>query len=520
MAAMTDSGVVAKKETMGKHRILTVGFELPCDDFEYVNFESDQSLLDADIVLYRPTRGGYIGYDSYGGKPLLSEHASFRVDEKLKHWRSEIMSAVTAGKLVIVYLAKPDEFYRYTGRKEYSGTGRSRVTTNLVTPASTYDAIPILKSVVATSGTAIRPATSLGYLASYWAEFGPQSPYEAYIEGAFTEVLLQTKSGGRVVGAAVRNGIGTLLFLPPIELNEETFIVSNDTEGESDDGGDAHSEGKPGDEEESYWSDEAIQFGKRLAKVLAGMASSLSSSSGMTPPPSWAGESKYRLKQEGEVEAAITEVVEQMAQLQARRTQLERELEDAGTLRRLLYETGRPLEVSILEALHLLGFEAEPYSDGDSEFDAVFTGPEGRFLGEAEGKDNRAINIDKLSQLERNIQEDFARDEVSEYAKGVLFGNGFRLMPPEERRDEFTQKCLTGAKRAGIALVRTRDLFDPARYLKSNSDAEYAALCRRAIFEASGEVVRIPAPPEGEVNTVVATEASVRDSESTPDVMP
>lgn len=27
-------------------------------------------------------------------------------------------------------------------------------------------------------------------------------------------------------------------------------------------------------------------------------------------------------------------------------------------------------------------------------------------------------NIDKFSQLERNLQEDFARDDVTEYAKG------------------------------------------------------------------------------------------------------
>jgi len=47
--------------------------------------------------------------------------------------------------------------------------------------------------------------------------------------------------------------------------------------------------------------------------------------------------------------------------------------------------------------------------------------PEGdRYIGEAEGKENKAVNIDKLGQLERNIQEDFARDEVQEPARGIL----------------------------------------------------------------------------------------------------
>src|SRR5439155_24203874 len=112
-----------------------------------------------------------------------------------------------------------------------------------------------------------------------------------------------------------------------------------------------------------------------------------------------------------------------------------------------------------------------PFVGGDSEFDVVFHAPEGRCLGEVEGKDAKAINIDKLSQLERNLQEDFARDEVTEFAKGVLFGNAERLKPPAQRGEAFTEKCISAAKRACIALVRTSDLFDPVRYLRTHPDA-------------------------------------------------
>ena len=37
---------------MARKKIFTVGFELPGDDFESVSFDSDQSLLDADIILF------------------------------------------------------------------------------------------------------------------------------------------------------------------------------------------------------------------------------------------------------------------------------------------------------------------------------------------------------------------------------------------------------------------------------------------------------------------------------------
>ena len=100
---------------MAKNRIFTIGFELPGDVFEYVEFNSDQTLLDANIVLFEPTLGNYSSYESYNGKPLLSEHSSFSTKQYLEHWHSEIVAAVKAGKLVIVYLARPIECYRHTG---------------------------------------------------------------------------------------------------------------------------------------------------------------------------------------------------------------------------------------------------------------------------------------------------------------------------------------------------------------------------------------------------------------------
>lgn len=149
----------------------------------------------------------------------------------------------------------------------------------------------------------------------------------------------------------------------------------------------------------------------------------------------------------------------------------------------------------MLEGLKVLGFSANSFTEGDSEFDVVFSSPEGRFIGEVEGKDNKAINIGKLSQLERNLQEDFARDEVTEFAKGVIFGNAERLTNPSERGMSFTDKVFTGAKRAGIGLVRTPDLFEPVQYLTSNSDPNYAKSCREAIFASKGEIVVFPPPP-------------------------
>lgn len=79
--------------------------------------------------------------------------------------------------------------------------------------------------------------------------------------------------------------------------------------------------------------------------------------------------------------------------------QVDEQLLSAGDHRALLFEKGKPLENAIIETLRMLGSTAEPYRDSDSEFDVVFESAEGRLNGEAEGKDNKAVNIDKLRQL-------------------------------------------------------------------------------------------------------------------------
>ncbi|HXO26570.1 MAG TPA: hypothetical protein VOA80_04445, partial [Thermoanaerobaculia bacterium] len=201
-------------------------------------------------------------------------------------------------------------------------------------------------------------------------------------------------------------------------------------------------------------------------------------------------------QQETTLASEIGAVEGEISVLRSKKARLETALVSAGELRRLLYEQGHPLEQAVLEALSLFGFEASTLAEGDSEFDAVFASAEGRFLGEVEGKDSRAINVDKFSQLERNLHEDFSRDSVETYAKGVLFGNAYRLVPLAERGEFFTKKAIASAKRIQAALVRTPDLFLPAKYLREHPDESYSCQCRRAILTAEGEIVMFPIPPQ------------------------
>ena len=139
----------------------------------------------------------------------------------------------------------------------------------------------------------------------------------------------------------------------------------------------------------------------------------------------------------------------------------------------------------------------------------VFECAEGRLIGEAEGKDNKAVNIDKLRQLAMNVHEDLQRQEVMTPAKAVLFGNGFRLQPLDERPDPFSVKCYGAAATSSTALVFTPDLFAPVQYLMAHADEEYSRRCRDVILGTVGRV-KFPEPPSagGPIEEVRVQEAT------------
>ena len=249
---------------------------------------------------------------------------------------------------------------------------------------------------------------------------------------------------------------------------------------------------------QSRWSPVARDWGRRFIETLVSLDSTIRRRSQATPIPRWVLGEAYSTKREAELSQKLLGVQSKIAELEQGREDLEAQLKDAGWLKALLFEQGHPLEDAVLQAMHLMGFEASRYRDPTSEFDVVLECPEGRCIGEVEGRDTRAIDINKMRQLAMNIQEDFSRKEVQELAKGVLFGNANRLTPPPDRPDmHFTEKCATAAKSNGTALVRTCDLFGVARALIDNPDETYATACRQAIFDATGQEVRFPAHPAG-----------------------
>jgi hypothetical protein len=207
--------------------IFAVGIDIPSDGVKYVRFNSDMSLLDADIVVFNPDISGMYGYsyEHYQGKPCLSDHASFELKERLDHWRRELNEATNAGKIVFVILSEKQEVFVDSGERQYSGTGRNTRTTRLVGTCTNYDCVPGGLTFTPCTGETMRLAEKADLLADYWRNMAARSYYKVTIDGKVSQKLVVSKDRTRTLGALLRwkDTPGNMILLPATSFDDEDF---------------------------------------------------------------------------------------------------------------------------------------------------------------------------------------------------------------------------------------------------------------------------------------------------------
>jgi hypothetical protein len=449
-------------------KLISIGYEITGFSEDCYFYSSDQSILDSDVLVFEPET-----YDTtYGGKTSLTESGSFTIQQEAEHWRRELSTALEDGKTVFLIFRKFQIVEIYTGQKEFKGAK----TINYVTNYNNYKFSPVaLPSMTAKGGSEV-VFKGNPVFATFFREFKKYLRFECYLNDEVVRPLFVTKTGAKPIGAIFNVGKGHLVLIPPIEYDRKKFIK--------------------GKGEKEYWTKEALAFGNRLVKIIFDIDKGLRSESQETPPPSWVKDSEFALPRETVLLREIDVVHEQRQRLKEKELALQVDLKNERKLKNLLFETGKLLEAAVILALRVLGYSAENFRDGDLEFDQVIKSPEGdRFIGECEGRDSAAVNIDKFRQLAENIQADLQREEIEKPATGILFGNGFRLTRPKDRAEQFTAKCLSSAKRDTV-LIRTPDLYPIVRYIQETNDEDYKKACRDSIFACVGRIVEFPPIPK------------------------
>lgn len=393
------------------------------------------------------------------------------ITEASAHWSRELGTALAGGKTVFVILNEFEEDRGATGSTVSTRNSRNYNTVTI----NNYSAIPKKLQVRNAKGRRIIVKDPI--FKNLFAAISEIAEYRVIFETSTAMRTVFTAKDGTPIGGIVNfeSWSGSLVLLPYFDFGAKEL-------------------GEVSDKDEVTWSKKALGICHALIGQIIAIDRVLKSSADLTPPPNWLNEFA-KPKPVADIEVAIAEIDSQIEALRKQRDEKESQEADLLEYSHLLYETGKPLEHAIEKVLRLLGYTVDTLRIGDLEIDHVIVGPSGkRMIGESEGKDTSAVDISKFRQLESNIGEDFEREEVTEHAKGILFGNGFRLSPPANREVQFTQKSLTNANRLGSALVQTSDLYKIAAHLLDNpSDTDFKDACRVALEDTAGGIVKFPA---------------------------
>ncbi|MCL9806937.1 hypothetical protein NAT51_15480 [Flavobacterium amniphilum] len=457
--------------------IVSVGYCLPTHDDDFIKLDSNSSLSDADLVIFCPdfktTNFSYGLNSTYKGKISYDLNTSSRIIEATKHWRKELNSYLKSGRNLFIFLCQKNEFYIDTGQRNTSGTGRNQKVTNIVDSFNNYKVFPFDIDVNNAKGKKIISKNEL--LKSFYNSFEKNLSFEAYLEPKdhYTE-LLQTKTLDKTLSVTFKKDEGQIIILPYLDTSKDEFY-------------DKHGE----------WTQEGIIFGKKLIQCILEIDKKISSQHERTAKPEWLENEEYNLEKAEEISELIKKKKKSIQKLEDECEELNQAFIEEETFKDLLFETGKPLEVAVIKALEILGYKAENFNNGALELDQVITSPENfRYIGECEGKDSKAIDITKFRQLQDSLNEDFEREEIYEKAFGLLFGNPQRLNPLGTRKDFFTEKCIKGAEREKIGLIKTIDLFFVCKYLSVNNDDKFKKKCRNAIHSSLGSIVKFPDIPK------------------------
>ncbi len=198
--------------------------------------------------------------------------------------------------------------------------------------------------------------------------------------------------------------------------------------------------------------------------------------------PSWADE--VAVPGVEQIQKRIEVLEEQHIALQAKLSAEQDSVTDLLKFRELLYGTGKLiLETAVRRAFRTLGFLVLEASEYVGEWDIDMSDPTGqRLIGEVEGPEG-AIDVQKFRQLLNYWNDELIEDRE---AKGLLIGNAYRNVAPNDRGDPFTQHALRGAEKHGFALIATTELFAAVCAVLSSPEEQLKKRIRSSLLSCVG----------------------------------
>lgn len=434
--------------------------------------DSKDSIRDADVLVISPfallpkLAGLFAGIDE---TPVeLNKQQTWLLLEYHEFWNEQIEDALSMGRTVIYYIENITTFYKTLFNSRTQTTYHVRTTSCSLFPG--------LESIDFTecNGSNVKCPSS-PILATLNETYSQYMFHSIVFKNDFP-IAYSTADGARRVGFLNRHSNGHVLVLPPIEferlLSDQYNCLSSDVQMSYDE----------------FVKHKFKDFENELITVHSALTSD------RQPEPNWA--SRYILGDETAFGSKIDALKRRIDKTKHELAKKENELRELNSIKGLLYGTSKFLEAQVTRALQELGYFVKSFSGEYVEIDHVVDDPDEniRFICETEGRDRKAVGIDKFRQLQDHLSQYAGGTKSKRALQGLLFVNGRRLIDPTSRGEVITPALLNRSIQTQTTIVPTVELYKAVSYLMGKKDEEYKKAVRLAIRSKMGGIAEIPDP--------------------------
>ncbi|MDD4283182.1 MAG: hypothetical protein PHX03_05285 [Bacilli bacterium] len=403
-------------------------------NIKYIKFSDANTILECDMIILELEWlfDEYETSGNYNGIPELTTYNSTQIVNDVKKRKSELLEFLNSGKTVVVLNGNDEYRYRYTGRKEYSGTGRNTRITNIVTEIHPSEILPVKIQTFKLEGNNVilKNKKASNFYQKYKDNYKYLTVYENIDKN---KILFNIQNTEKVISFYEKVQNGTLLFLPSLNLDNLTK--------------------EKGQKLEKQYFDDIYDLVKALN----------SEDEVLLPEYS----KKYLLPKEDIMLKDITSEKLRLDELQKSIDNKEQILKEMQKEKIIFTGSGTLLEKTIVKELECIGFQILKYDENGKDEDIVVSCNDKIAVIEVKGVDGSAT--EKHTSQTVKWKSMYHIDNAI-LPKGFLIVNAFKSTELDNRQDAFPTQMLKYAKQQEICLLTAIQIFNIKCYLEQNPE--------------------------------------------------
>lgn len=418
-------------------RIISVGQYIDHKNVTNELFRSPFSFIDFDLLIWNPSHL-FTEYDTdyptakHQGYRSISDDDSPKLSDDIIRRKSEIAEMINLGRIVIVILPPPDKCYYATGQKDFSCTGKNRVTQRYVNELNLLNSIPVKElSTVIAEGNNIEFKGSEPFK-TYWAKMKNYHYYIAYAAKNIGKPFLFIKGTQKLIGTWIPTRRGVFLFMPPF-YSREYFKTNKDYQ----------------------------TVCNIFVKSIIDLAKELQKETGDFTLPEWS--KRFLLPGEDDQRSFLFQKEAELQKLIADISSLKEKLANTEKYKLLISGSSRALEVQVEAVLKELGFASSKVEAGRD--DLIITYNDKVAVVEIKGVIKSAAEK-HAAQLEKWVAEYLTDKGIK--PKGLLIVNAYCDTSLDERSEPpFPSQMITYSLNREHCLLTTTQLLGIYFHVKS-----------------------------------------------------